>query len=156
MMELDASQPPPAATADAGVVATIPSPAPRPPPPNPRRLLAPPRHYLLVHVSFTPPLDSLTPLIFRSVLTESIRSLFGIIGASLYPVDVLSFDPATCAGLISIDAAHLTPVHSAFTLTGRTDAGRQCHIRVTRSSAFLPALSVNPSMYQVQLRSSTT
>ena len=154
-MEVDAPQPPPASSDDSGVALTPPLTTSHPlpcAPPNPRKLLSPPRHYLLVHLSFTPPLDFLTPLIFRSVLTESLRSLLGLIGASLYPIDVLSFDSSTSTGLCSIDSAHLVPVHSAFALTGHTDAGRQCHIRVTRSSAFLASLSADPNRYQQQLR----
>ena len=121
--------------------------------PKPRRVLRPARHYLRVQLSFSPPLDSLTPLIFRSVLVDSIRSLFGVVGAGVYGVDLLSFSADTATGLVAIDAAAAVPVRAAWTLCGKTDSGRACHIRVLQSSAFLLSIAADSRRYQADLQS---
>ena len=104
--------------------------------------------------SFSPALETVTGLIFRAVLTESVKSLFGVVGAGLYCIDVLTFDASTATGIIAIDSSHVVPIRSAFALCGGTEGGRQCHIRVVQSSAFLTSLAVDSRRWQQQLAGS--
>ena len=101
--------------------------------------------------TFTPALETVTALIFRAVLTESVKSLFGVVGAGMFGLDVLSFDAATSSGLVSIDSSHVVPVRSSFALCASTDGSRQCHIRVLQSSAFLASLAVDSRRWQLEV-----
>ena len=101
--------------------------------------------------TFQPSLDTVTALIFRALLVESVKSLFGVVGAGMYGIDVLSFDASSVSGLVAIDSAYVTPVRSSFALCGSTDGSRQCHIRVLQSSAFLAVLAVDSRKWQQEV-----
>ena len=102
------------------------------------------------HRTFTPSLETVTALIFRAVLAESVKSLFGVVGAGMYGIDVLTFDASTVSGIISCESSHVVPIRSSFALCGSTE-GRQCHIRVLQSSAFLTSLAVNSRAWQQEV-----
>jgi len=105
--------------------------------------MIPNRHYLRVNIILTPALNSLTAPIFRSLLNESVRSLFGIVGVAQYQIDLLSFDGDENTAIIAIEANHVIPIRSAFALCGQTESQRQCQIRVLQSSAFLASLAAD-------------
>ena len=148
-MEFDQpSAPPIAARPSPTILSSSHHPIPLPLPPNPRKTLIAPRHYLLIHISSTPPFPSLTPSTFRSLLTDALRSLLGLVGSGLIPLSVLSFDPSASLGLVVIDARHAVPFRAAMTLCGQTEGGRLCRLRVLRSSAFLPSLGADAAAWQ--------
>lgn len=52
----------------------------------------------------SPSLGPLTRLIFHSLLSSAIRSLYGLVGVGQYSIDILSLNEEKNGGIIRIDA----------------------------------------------------
>ena len=49
---------------------------------------------------FTPALSGLSAAVFHSVLVDAVKSLFGIVGAAVYAIDLLACDSGTSSGAL--------------------------------------------------------
>jgi hypothetical protein len=97
----------------------------------------------------------------QSMCVQATRSMFGLIGAGKFAVDVLQWSAASAAssdddgdavhcagtGILSLcDATHLVPVRAALTLLS-TYGGKACRVTVTQYSPALASLASNSRTY---------
>tara|TARA_B110001452_G_scaffold235185_1_gene213854 strand:+ start:1200 stop:1577 length:378 start_codon:yes stop_codon:yes gene_type:complete len=83
----------------------------------------------------------LTPVRFRAVLLQAMRTLFGEVGAAMQ-VDVLEFDEPRQHAVLRVPADGVTRLWSALTLVTEFDK-KPCRVRVLTVAGSLSSLALD-------------
>lgn len=88
----------------------------------------------------SPAVHTVTALLAKGIVVSAVRSMFGIVGAARWQLDLLEWDERTATGILATDRVAAVPVRGALTLCGAFEQ-LACRIQVVASSAFLLSLS---------------
>jgi RNase P/RNase MRP subunit POP5 len=76
----------------------------------------------------------------KMVILAALSSMYGLVGAAAYPVDLLNYDTSNGVSLLRIAADAVVPVRAALTLHSIHD-NKVCKFDVLQVSPFLAALA---------------
>jgi RNase P/RNase MRP subunit POP5 len=105
-----------------------------------RHVRRPAHVFIDVYVGFAAPIQNMSILLVKLIVTDAVRVLFGSDGVARYPLDVLAFDAATQRCVLATPAAGVVDVRAALTLLGTYD-GKEVKILVLRTSSHLMSLA---------------
>ena len=83
-------------------------------------------------------------VIIKTTIVETLKGLYGLVGAAQYPVDLLQCSSSSSSRhecILRVEKAALVPVRAALTLTVQLYSGEQCKIDVLQVSPFLAGLA---------------
>lgn len=102
--------------------------------------------YMDVSLHFEEPGEEVDATIFKFVILQALKKLYGEVGASV-AVDVLKFRESDLRAYLRVSSSNLVRLWSSLTLTSCYN-GRPCSFRVYKVSPSLASLSVSSSHYQ--------
>jgi RNase P/RNase MRP subunit POP5 len=76
----------------------------------------------------------------KMVILAALSSMYGLLGAAAYPVDLLNYDTSNGVCLLRIAADAVVPVRAALTLHSNHDS-KLCKFDILQVSPFLAALA---------------
>lgn len=98
-------------------------------------------YYLKVQLETEKQCEPLDAILFKQLILESIKSMFGEVGAGI-DVDILKYTCSSQEAILRVHSSFYVKVWGALTLCG-TSQGWPCAFRVLQASPHLMCLAVN-------------
>uniref|UniRef100_G3MTA8 Uncharacterized protein n=1 Tax=Amblyomma maculatum TaxID=34609 RepID=G3MTA8_AMBMU len=102
--------------------------------------------YMDASLNFEEPQEDIDASIFKFVIVQALKKLFGEVGASV-TVDVLRFRESDLRAYLRVRSSNLVRLWSSLTLVSSYN-GKPCFFRIYKVSPSLASLSVSSAHYQ--------